>query len=48
MPLLWIAVLALVILAVAGGLALTKLLWFVLIVALIVAILAAVSGRRTV
>ncbi len=43
---LWIAVLALVILAVAGGLALTKLLWFVLIVALIVAILAAVSGRR--
>lgn len=46
MPLLWILVIALVILAVAGGVALTKLLWLVLIVALIVAILAVVSGRR--
>jgi hypothetical protein len=44
---LWIIVLALIVLAVAGGLALTKLLWFVLIIALIVAIVAALSGRRT-
>ena len=43
---LWLIVLILVILAVAGGLALTKLLWFLLIVALIVAIVGMLSGRR--
>jgi hypothetical protein len=45
---LWLIVLILVILAVAGGLALTKLLWLLLIVALIVAIFSLMSGRRTV
>jgi hypothetical protein len=44
---LWIVVLALVILAVAGGVALSKLLWLVLIIALIVAVVAMLSGRRT-
>ena len=43
---LWLIVLILVILAVAGGLALTKLLWFLLIVALIVAVVGMLSGRR--
>jgi hypothetical protein len=43
---LWIVVLALVILAVAGGVALSKLLWLVLIIALIVAVVAMLSGRR--
>jgi hypothetical protein len=46
MPLLWILVVALVILAVAGGVALSNLLWLVLVVALIVAIVAVMSGRR--
>jgi hypothetical protein len=46
MPLLWIVVVALVILAIVGGVALSKLLWLILIVALIVAIVAALSGRR--
>jgi hypothetical protein len=45
---LWLLVLALIIFAVAGGVALTKFLWLVLIVALIVAIVAAISGRRAV
>jgi hypothetical protein len=45
---LWLIVLILVILAVAGGLALTKLLWFLLIVALIVAVVGMLSGRRAV
>jgi hypothetical protein len=48
MPLLWILVLALIILAVAGGAAVSSFLWLVLIVALIVAIFAFFSGRRAV
>lgn len=48
MPLLWILVIALVILAVAGGAAVSSFLWLVLIVALIVAIFAFMSGRRAV
>jgi membrane protein implicated in regulation of membrane protease activity len=46
--LLWILVIALIIFAVAGGVAVSHFLWLVLIVALIVAIIAALSGRRTV
>jgi hypothetical protein len=46
MPLLWIIVLILVILAVAGGVAINSFVWLLLIVALIVAIVALVSGRR--
>jgi hypothetical protein len=42
---LWLLVLALVIFAIAGGVALTKFLWLVLIVALVVAVMAALSGR---
>lgn len=45
---LWLIVLILVILAVAGGLALSKLLWFVLLIALIVAVVGMLSGRRAV
>jgi hypothetical protein len=45
---LWLLVLALIIFAVAGGLALTKFLWLVLIVALVVAAFALLSGRRSV
>jgi hypothetical protein len=45
MTLLWIVVLALIVLAVAGGLAVSKLLWLVLLAALIVAVFAMVSGR---
>jgi hypothetical protein len=48
MPLLWILVIALVILAVAGGAAVSSFLWLVLVIALIVAIFALVSGRRAV
>lgn len=48
MSLLWILVLALVILAIAGGVALSKFLWLVLIIALIVAVVGTLSGRRTV
>jgi hypothetical protein len=48
MALLWILVLALVILGIAGGVALSKFLWLVLIIALIVAVVAMLSGRRTV
>jgi hypothetical protein len=44
---LWLLVLILVILAIAGGVALSKFLWLVLIVALIVALVAMLSGRRT-
>ncbi|HEX3267112.1 MAG TPA: hypothetical protein VHQ98_03905 [Gaiellaceae bacterium] len=46
--LLWILVIALIIFAVAGGVAVSHFLWLVLVVALIVAIIAALSGRRTV
>ena len=44
--LLWILVLALIIFAVAGGVALSHFLWLVLVVALIVAVFAMLSGRR--
>lgn len=47
MPLLWILVIALIILAVAGGAAVSSFLWLVLVVALIVAVFALLSGRRT-
>jgi hypothetical protein len=47
MPLLWILVIALIILAVAGGVAVSNLLWLLLVVALIVAVVAMVSGRST-
>jgi hypothetical protein len=43
--LLWLLVIALIIFAVAGGAALNSFLWLLLIVALIVAIFALVSGR---
>jgi hypothetical protein len=45
MALLWVLVLALVILAIAGGVAISSFLWFVLIVALIVVVVAMLSGR---
>jgi hypothetical protein len=38
----------LIIFAVAGGVAVSHFLWLVLVVALIVAIIAALSGRSTV
>lgn len=43
--LLWLLVLALIIFAVAGGAALNSFLWLLLIVALVVAIFAFISGR---
>ena len=46
--LLWILVLALIVFAVAGGVALSHFLWLVLVVALIVAVIAMLSGRRAV
>jgi hypothetical protein len=46
MPLLWIIVLILVILAVGGALAVNSLVWLLLVVALIVAAFAFMSGRR--
>ena len=46
MPLLWIVVLILVILAVAGGLAVNSFVWLLLVIALIVAVFAMMSGRR--
>ncbi len=46
MPLLWILVIALIIFAVAGGVAVSNFLWLVLIVALVVAVVALLSGRR--
>jgi fatty acid desaturase len=48
MPLLWIIVLILVVLAVAGGLAVDGLLWLLLVIALIVALFQLLSGRRAV
>jgi hypothetical protein len=45
MPLLWILVLVLVILAIGGGVAVNGLLWLLLVVALIVGIVALVNGR---
>ena len=44
---LWIIVLALVILAIAGGLAVSKLLFLILIAALIVALFSMMSGRSS-
>ena len=46
MPLLWIIVIILVILAVAGGLAVDSLLWLILVIALIVVLFQLLSGRR--
>jgi hypothetical protein len=46
MPLLWIIVIILVILAVAGGLAVDSLLWLILVIALIVALFQVLGGRR--
>lgn len=46
MPLLWLIVLILVILAVAGGVTISSFIWLLLIVALIVAVFAMMSGRR--
>jgi hypothetical protein len=48
MALLWLLVLILVIAAVVGGITVSGLLWLVLIVALIVALFALLSGRRAV
>ncbi|MGZ4387526.1 MAG: hypothetical protein ACXVYM_02320 [Gaiellaceae bacterium] len=45
MPLLWLIVLLLVILAIAGGVAVSHFLWLVLIAALVLALLGAFSGR---
>ena len=44
---LWIIVLALVILAIAGGLAVSKLLFLVLVAALVLALFSMMSGRTT-
>jgi hypothetical protein len=41
-------VLVLVILAIGGGVAVSNLLWLLLVVALIVAVFALISGRRAV
>jgi hypothetical protein len=46
MPLLWIIVIILIVLAVAGGLAVDSLLWLILVIALIVALFQLLSGRR--
>jgi hypothetical protein len=43
--LLWLLVLALIILAIAGGVAVSSFLWLVLIVALVLAVVALLSGR---
>jgi hypothetical protein len=48
MPLLWILVVVLIVFAVAGGVAVHNLLWLILVVALIMALVALLSGRRTV
>jgi len=45
MSLLWLLVLALIIVAIAGGAAVNSLLWLVLVVALVVAVIALMSGR---
>ena len=47
-PLLWVLVVLLLIFAIAGGVAISKFLWLVLVVALIVALIAFASGRRAV
>lgn len=44
--LLWLLVIALIIFAVAGGVALSHFLWLLLIVALVVAVFALLAGRR--
>jgi len=44
---LWIIVLALVILAIAGGLAVSKLLFLILIAALVIALFSMMSGRSS-
>jgi hypothetical protein len=46
--LLWLLVIALIILAIGGGVALSHFLWLLLIVALVVAVIALLSGRRAV
>jgi hypothetical protein len=46
--LLWLLVIALIILAIGGGVALSNFLWLLLIVALVVAVFALLSGRRSV
>jgi hypothetical protein len=46
MPLLWIIVIILVVLAVAGGLAVDSLLWLILVIALIIALFQLLGGRR--
>lgn len=46
MGLLWLLVLVLVVLAIAGGVTVSGFLWFVLIAALIVALFALVGGPR--
>lgn len=43
--LLWLLAIALIIFAVAGGAALSSFLWLLLIVALVVAVFALISGR---
>jgi len=45
-PLLWILVVLLVIFAIGGGVAVNSFLWLLLIVALVVGVLAMMSGRR--
>ena len=45
--LLWIIVLLLIIFAIGGGVAVNSFLWLLLIVALVVAVLALASGRRS-
>ena len=45
---LWLIVLILLLFAIIGGVAVSKLLWLILIVALVVALFALLSGRRTV
>ena len=46
--LLWIIVLLSVIFAIGGGVAVSNLLWLLLVVALIVAVVGLVSGRRAI
>jgi hypothetical protein len=45
---LWLIVLILALLAVGGGLAISNLLYLLLLVALAVAVIGAFTGRRTV
>jgi hypothetical protein len=45
---IWLLVLLVVLLAVAGGVAVSKFLFFLLLVALVLAILGAFNGRSTV